>query len=129
MNRDSTRLNGLARVREELRHEFDHAAETDRSTPRAPSRRVRLFVAMGIVAIAVPGAVAAAGAFDGDDATISVNGDTVSINGQAIDCPAGQDIKDELGLDPCRILTEPAPAPLSERPSSGGSFEQQDASR
>jgi hypothetical protein len=113
-------------IREELRHQFDRAAIAEGPSTRWLSKRARMMLAAGLVVVAIPSAAAAGGAFDGDDATISVNGDAVSINGQPIDCPADESLKASLGLDPCRILTEPAPAPLSEQPAARSSFEGED---
>jgi len=120
----TARQGGLEAIRGELREQFDRVATADASSTHVPSGRIRIMVVVGLIAIAIPGAVAAAGALDGDDATISVNGDTVRVNGQPIDCPADETIRDSLGLDPCRVFTKPAPPPRSEQPASGSPYEE-----
>jgi hypothetical protein len=119
----------LEELREELADEFVRAVARDEA-PR-PKRRVlggrRRLVAFGVALLLVPVSLAVANGLQGTDSTtfeelqafdeagLSWDGENIRLDGEIVDCPVDEALREELGLDPCAIVpSTPAPAPLNE---------------
>lgn len=104
---------GLSAVREDLAQQFIGLAKAPEKSFRERHPRKLRFAIVAMVVLLVPTTgFALTGGFDRDRMTVNINGNTVKVNGEVISCPADAQLTEDLGFEPCTVLSEPAPAPL-----------------
>jgi len=91
-------------------------SRAEREPIRNRTRRRGVVGVLAALVVLVPTAFAVGGAFQGDDPTVAWDGESVRVDGELVDCPADQDLVDQVGADPCAMFTPTSP-PLSEKVS------------
>jgi hypothetical protein len=104
----------LEGLREELADEFVRVAARDQEPRR--KRRVlsgkRRLIALGVAVLLVPASLAVADGLQGTDSTtfeelqafdeagLSWDGENIRLNGEIVDCPVDEALREDLGLEP-----------------------------
>jgi hypothetical protein len=116
----------LDTLRDELGDEFIRVAAQDRAALRRKLSGRRRVLAVGVALLLLPASFAVAEGLEGepttlqdlqafDEAGLAWDGENIRMDGEVVECPVDDALREELKFDPCEIVPlTPAPAPLNE---------------
>jgi hypothetical protein len=118
----------LDTLRDELGDEFIRVAARERAPLRRKLSGRRRVFALGVALLLLPASFAVAEGLEGEPATLTLqalqafdeaglswDGENIRRDGEVVDCPVDDALREELGFDPCEIVPPtPAPAPLND---------------
>jgi len=112
----SDRSSTLGALREDLADEFTRVAAREGEPRRRRPSGSRRIAALGAALLLLPGSFAFAKSLEGTEHSFVWDGETIKMDGEILECPVDDALREELDFDPCRIMA-PAPAPESEQAS------------
>jgi hypothetical protein len=116
----------LDTLRDELGDEFIQVAARERARVRRKLGGRRRVFALSVALLLLPASFAVAESLEGepttlqdlqafDEAGLSWDGENIRMDGEVVECPVDDALREELKFDPCEIVPlTPAPAPLNE---------------